>query len=638
MKATMAVMAREVMARRELLLMAVAVAIMISMLPFLPNIETYEATDVRTVGSSVSALALGCVLALLLGATVFGNDLSEGRLGFFFSRPVSGLAVWWGRVLAVMALVWAVEVIVLAPALFSEGIRVFTSSDPFDWLTLLSYVIAPLLLFLLAHAVSIMVRARTAWLFLDLVGCLAAGVVGWMTLRPFLWMGAETALWVIASVLFTVLAFALATAGTVGTVTGRCDLRRTHGALSIALWSVLAVTVGGVAAYAGWLQSFEAGDVDRVEVLSVSPTGEWVDVLGLAPGRLDVRRRFLVSTTDDRWLATPLHGWWTWNSIVFSTDGSHAAWLGQGRGKEPRSLRYMALDGMELDPESTKILVPPGTDFELSPDGAQVAIMDEGMLSIYELADEHLLTAVRLPEDLLGSTMFFLDADTIRLYGRSPEREGNAIRIAEVRVESGEILRTGEIAKTPDRAWTAFDSGVETMVIGWRAEESERWGRGMYSARSGELIRTLIGRFPLLLSRGRIANLHEEDDGRAWLVVESPDGAHRPEYDLGIGVDATLGGEALPGELMVLRLVDPAVRSEGRRADLIDLETGRWRPVATGVRRSWIGFQRKSGALGSSFWYVNQPAAARLLTDRTGALVRWDPDTGELIHIVGGRE
>ena len=106
---------------------------------------------------------------------------------------------------------------------------------------------------------------------------------------------------------------------------------------------------------------------------------------------------------------------------------------------------------------------------------------------------------------------------------------------------------------------------------------------------------------------------------------------------LGIGVEAKLGGEALPGELMVLRLVNPAVRSEGRRADLIDLETGRWRPVATGVRRSWSGFQWKSGALGSSFWYVDQPAAARLLTDRAGALVRWDPDTGELIHIVGGR-
>ena len=43
MNATMAVMVREVMARRELLLLAVALAIMISFLPYLPNVEAYEA-------------------------------------------------------------------------------------------------------------------------------------------------------------------------------------------------------------------------------------------------------------------------------------------------------------------------------------------------------------------------------------------------------------------------------------------------------------------------------------------------------------------------------------------------------------------------------------------------------------------
>jgi len=637
MKATMAVMGREVMARRELLLMAVAVAIMISLLPFLPNIETYEATDVRTIGSSVSALALGCVLALLLGATVFGNDLSEGRLGFFFSRPVSSLAVWWGRVLAVMALVWAVEVIVLAPALFSEGIRVLTSSDPFDWLTLLGYVIAPLLLFLLAHAVSIMLRARTAWLFLDLVGGVAAGVVGWMTLRPLLEMNAEIAFWVVSGALVAALVLALAAAGAVGVVVGRTDLRRMHGALSITLWCVLAVTVGAVGAYAGWLRNFEPGDIDHVKIQSISPAGQWVEVFGSAPGRLEVQRRFLISTTDDRWLVTAHPDRWSWNSIVFSTDGSHAAWLVQGRGEEPRALRYVALDGAELEAVSTTILVPTGTDLELSPDGAQVAVMEEGTLSIYELARERLLTAVRLPEDLRGSTMFFLDVATIRLYGRSSEREGNAIRIAEVRVPSGEILRTGEITEVPDSFWTAFDSGVEIMVIWGRSEGPVHGVRNLYNARSGELIRTLGGGFPRLLADGLIATLREEVEGRDWLSVESFDGTHRAEYDLGFGVDATLGGEALPGELMVFRIVDPAVPSEGRRADLIDLETGRWRPVATGVNSVRTGFRWKLGAIGTSFWYVNQPAANCLVTDQTGALVRWDPDTGELIHIVGGR-
>ncbi len=638
MGGTVAIFRREVTARRDLLLVALAAATIAWLMPLLPGLQNHDPADVRDVSSSALALALGWGLAIGLGATVFGSDLSAGRLGYYFARPVRGLAVWVGRSAAALALVFTTELVVVLPTLLVGGSAGLALGVATGWPLAIAFLGVPVLFFLVAHAASIMLRARTAWLLLDLVGCIAVGVVGLMTLRPFAWMGAEIATWVIAGALLTALIFALATAGAVGTATGRCDLRRTHAALSIVLWSVLAITVGAVATYAGWLQSFEPGGVDRVEVLSVSPTGEWVDILGSAPGRLDVRRRFLISTTDDRWLAIPHQDRWWWNSMVFSTDGSRAAWLGVGTGAEPRSLRYVALDAVELEAVSTKILVRFTADFDLSPDGTQVAFVEDGILSIYELADERLVTAVRLPEDLRKATMFFLDADTIRLYGLEPGSEGDSIRIAEVRVLSGKILRTGEITEAPDSFWTAFDSGVEIMVVGGRSEEPVHGVRDMYSARSGELIRTLTGRFPRLLSRGRIANLRKEDDGRAWLVVESLDGVNLAEYDLGVGVDATLGGEALPGELMVVRIVDPAVPSEGRRADLINIETGRWRPVATGVERVRAGFRWKSGAIGTSFWYVNQPAANRLLTDRTGALVRWDPDTGELIHIIGGRD
>ena len=638
MNGTMAIMGRELVARRDLLLVAAAAAVMAWLMPLLPGLEDYDPADVRDVSSSALALALGWGLAIGLGATVFGSDLSAGRLGFFFARPVKGLAVWCGRSAAVLILVFGTELLIVLPSLLSDGNAGLNLGVDGGWLLAIAFFGVPVLLLLAAHTASIMLRARTAWFFLDLVGCVAVGVVGLMTLRPFVWMGAESAAWVIAGALFTALVIALAAAGAVGTATGRCDLRRTHAALSITLWSVLVITIGAVAAYAGWIQSFEPGDVDRVEVLSVSPTGEWVEVFGWAPGRLDVQRRFLISIIDDRWLAIPHQDRWWWNSMVFSTDGSRAAWLGAGREGEPRALRYVALNGVELDAVSTTILVPFTADFDLSPDGAQVAVVEDGMLAIYELADERLLTAVRLPEDLRKATMFFLDVDTIRLYGRAPGSERESIRIAEVRVPSGKILPTGEITDAPDSIWTAFDSGVEIIVVGGRSEGPVHGVRNMYDARSGELIRTLDGGFPRLISRGRIATLREEDDGRDWLVVESSDGADRAEYDFGIGVDATLGGEALPDELMVFRIVDPAVPSEGRRADLIDLETGRWRPVATGVDRVRVGFRWKSGAIGPSFWHVNQAAAARLLTDRTGALVRWAPDSGELVHVVGGRD
>lgn len=637
MSSTLAIFRRELVARRDLLLVAAAAAVIAFLMPLLPGLGAYDPADVRDVSSSALALALGWGLAIGLGTAIFGSDLSAGRLGFFFARPVKGLAVWVGRSAAALALVLATELLIVLPALLGGGSAGSNLGVADGWPLAIAFLGVPVLLFLAAHAASVMVRARTAWLFLDLVGIVAAGVVGWMTLRPFPAMGAATALWVVSGALVAAFLLALATAGGAGTVAGRCDLRRTHGILSITLWGVLALTLGAAAAYGGWLRSFVPGDVDRVDVLSVSPTGEWVEVFGWAPGRLDVGRRFIISTTDDRWLATPYADRWSLNSVVFSTDGSQVAWLGAGKGEEPRALWHLALEGLKLEPEPTKILVPPDTGLELSPDGRRVAFVEDGMLSVYELADERLVTAVRLPDNFLKATKFFLDGDTIRLYGRAPGREGGAIRIAEVLVGSGEIVRTGEIAEAPESLRAAFDSGVEIMAIGGSVQGSHHSRRALHDARSGELIRTVGGGFPHLLSSGSLANLRKDDDGREWLVVESLDGADHEEYDLGAGIDAWLGGEALPGELMVTRIIDPTVPSKGRRADLIDLETGNWRPVATEVERAWVGFELKWGALGSTFWYVDRPAADRLLTDRTGALVRWDPDTGELIHIVGGR-
>jgi hypothetical protein len=37
-------------------------------------------------------------------------------------------------------------------------------------------------------------------------------------------------------------------------------------------------------------------------------------------------------------------------------------------------------------------------------------------------------------------------------------------------------------------------------------------------------------------------------------------------------------------------------------------------------------------------WYIDSPESNRVFTDRSGAIVRWDPETGELVHIVGGAD
>ena len=470
MNATIAIMAREVMARRELLLMAVALAIMISLLPFLPNIETYEATDVRTVASSATALALGCLLALLLGATVFGDDLSEGRLGFFFARPVSGLAVWWGKMLAVIMLIWVIEAIVLLPSFYSGGAYIFSTHNGIGWSARFAYVVVPLLLLLFAHAVSIMVRARTVWLFLDIAGAVIIAIFAWLNLRLMLEIGAVIALWVVAGALIAALLIALSVGGAIGVAVGRVDLKRTHGALSLALWGTLAICIAAITVYGGWLRDFGPRDFNDVDVMTVAPDGGWVEAAGRSKGRLDVKRRYLVSTTANRWLPLPAQ-WEHFERVaVYSRDGSTAVWRGGGPGEEPRSLWWAELGRPDPMARPTNLVVSPEAPLTLSVDGARLAILEQGTVSIYELAEERLVKAIRLPEDLQRVAVVFIDPNALRLFARFDVDNAESVLIAEIEVTTGELVRIGVIPGLGEITWFAVDAALEHMVVSTKLE------------------------------------------------------------------------------------------------------------------------------------------------------------------------
>ncbi|WP_457831553.1 hypothetical protein, partial [Staphylococcus aureus] len=57
----------------------------------------------------VIALMLGIFsslgVAFFTGVVLFGRDLSEKRIGFYFSRPIPALSLWTGKILAGWALI-----------------------------------------------------------------------------------------------------------------------------------------------------------------------------------------------------------------------------------------------------------------------------------------------------------------------------------------------------------------------------------------------------------------------------------------------------------------------------------------------------------------------------------------------------
>ncbi len=211
--------------------------------------------------------------------------------------------------------------------------------------------------------------------------------------------------------------------------------------------------------------------------------------------------------------------------------------------------------------------------------------------------------------------------------------------IAEVDLELKKLDETGRIKGPGDPPWMSVDSSATHMIFCVSEDRAPASRCSVHDARDGALIRELDHGGPMrFLEDGRLVSLTGTPTTETRLLVESADGATRIEHPLGDADWESLGGEAFPGQVVVGRLEDLEERFQGRRYDLVDVDTGEIRPIAAGLRRAHRGFQWIWGGGGVVHWYVDSPESNRIFTDRTGAVVRWDPETGDLVHIVGGTE
>ncbi len=630
---TAAVVRRELSARRQLWVVAGAAAAIAGLAPFLPGAGGYGRADVWMVASSSLAVAIGWSLAIGLGATLFGSDLAAGRLGYFFSRPLSGWSLWWGRTLAAAILVLGCELVVLAPALLGgDGVLLEREVAVMGALALIP---APMILLLAAHAAGIMVRARTGLLVLDLAAVVVAAVAVWMIVTPFLLMAAVQAMFVVAALLVAAALAALACGGAVGLMSGRTDLRRTHRALSLALWTTSGALLAGIGLFGAWLRGFEPSDFDRVEVVSTAPDGSWVELYGGTHSRLDVRRRCLFATAGDRWLSVPGGSRFDDDQVVFSADGSSVVWRGGDLGDRPRPLWWADLSKQEPSARPTSIAVGPDAVFVLDDDGRRTAVLDNGTLTIYTLADQRSVRAVRLPQSLQRAALFFTSGDRMHLIARDDVSGVSALRIAEIDLVSGRVAATSSIDGLTGRSWIVVDPGVEHLIVSTEFEADSSWRQSLHRVSTGALVRRLADpRVTRFLSDGRLVALSIDDDRRATLVVEDASGERRIEHPLGDAWDLLIGGEPLPGWVALSRLVDPADRSQGRRFELLQIDSGERRVIGTPVRRTLPWFPWRAAGAGVDLWYRGGPGSSRLAIDQGGALVRWDPGSDELVPVV----
>ncbi len=604
MRGFAAVFERELAERRLLLLLGITGLVPLLLPLFVP---TYlGAADLRTVSAYFLSGIVAAVLALGLGASILAPDMTERRLGFYFARPLSGGAIWGGKLAAALALALGIGVLVLLPALLVENaaraeLAVFGAGRLLLAVALLAALV------LLAHALSTLLRTRSAWLALDLVAAAVVGLIAWSAVERLLRAGLSAPvqggllpplfarpLTVVAPAAW--IAFLAGSA--VQVLGGRTDSRRGHRFLSLTLWSLLLATALGFDGYSRWLIAATPADlIDPIFGVAASPRGSTVVVQGRAAHREEYSPVFLLDTEHESFARAFPGLQWDWSGTVhFSTDGRWAAWLEpQSRSVgSPVTLTRLDLTRRGAQPVQSRLTyaVRPLV-LALSPDGRRLATLGHHRLAVEDIDSARLLAAVPAePLSPWDSRLQFVD-DTHLLYLHAAREETvgprpqAAIEIAEVDLGTG---RQEVIGRTPS---VEANSLLELSPDGSRFLLHQSGERMLLFRTRGAVLLAEIPAFVRMsgfLADGRIAAVESgasfKDDPRE-LALLSADGAVLRRFPFP-GVRALrLAGEPSPGQL-VLGVEARIPESSGHWIDrwesqLLDLTTGESRLLGHGL-------------------------------------------------------
>ncbi|HTG32374.1 MAG TPA: hypothetical protein VLB76_05545 [Thermoanaerobaculia bacterium] len=625
MRGFAAVFGREVAERRMLALLAFGLGLVPLAAPWMPGVGRENPAELRSALALVLGLGLSAVTAILLGGSVISRDLAERRLGFYFSRPLAGWEIWAGKLAAAAALTLGSALLVLLPTALLSGVPgprslgLPIAATPWDFLAL---GICLLELILLSHAGGVILRARSAWVALDLAGAGVFAILGWEAFRRLLFTGAFIpAQWVAQALALLMLAGLLA-AGAVQVTGGRTDPRRGHRVLSLTLWGLL--LAGGLAAqgYARWVLAAAPEDLGPVHQVKTSP-GSWIGVCGWNP-----RRRFepcfLVDVPTGHFVrARPALDRGEARLFArFSDDGRWAVWLepeeGAGKGG-PLQLNRLDLQSPDAFRFQANIWYPsPPASLVLSPDGSQVAAIQEGRIVVDEIATGNRLAATPSPRFDEPASLEFAGPGRLRILGndvgrdpRDPVVAYSVWQIWEMDVAKRSLRRTGGFEDQFGRAeWSPDNSRIvlfdpRERVIALR----DGWTGRPFAGRAW------VGAAPSgvdFLSDGRIA-VTASRDGGTEVRIFSPDLSTELRRRRVPGESRLwLASQAAP-DLLVLEREPLDGSKRGRRSLLLDLATGSTLDLGGDLR----------------------PQGGRLFLDRGGRLLQLDPGTAKLRPVLG---
>lgn len=623
MRAFVSILGREIAERRLLLLAALLLGIVPLAMPFLPLAHANPA-DARAGTAVALSLIASFVLALVLGSTVLARDLAERRLGFYFSRPLPGWAIWAGKLSAAILLAFGSGLLVLLPSLLlgdrPELAGSVTTGGRLWSMDLALWAGSVLVLLLLANAVSVAVRSRSPWLLLDLLAAAVLTAAAWLITRRLLEARAFETMTAAHLGLLAGAVLSLAAASACQVVSARTDLRRGHRVLSLVLWSLLGLSVLAFGGFTAWVLGAEPEDLADIHQVLPAPAGDWIGLSGTAGGRAGYTPAFLLDTRSGRFVRiSPIEG--PWYGVAFSQDGRRAAWV-EARGRSQFHLASLDLDR----PGSAPILMPGLLErlphaLALSPDGARLALLDTGRVLIQELRTGKLLASIPIPqgEVFRSDRIRFLDGRRLRFFGAEWSGMGkdldSRIRVIDFEAGSGRVLRDFPVPGGGQILW-GLSAGGDRLLLRSVVMSGGRFEMRVVDLQTGEPSVTipLAGTFAgaVLLRDGRMVFVSDHRD-RSWLQILDARGAELKRIPIDSDL-VHLGGQPEPG-LLVLAVRKPGLPRKWRSL-LLDVDRGSLRPLGEGLHPAgWPGLPE--GSVGT-----------RLFIQDEGGLVQLDARTG----------
>lgn len=607
MSTTLLIAARDVREKGPLFLIAAVLACMPFLATLLPTSRGHSQDVIAFLGGFIGVTA-GLGLALGLGITTFGRELSEKRLSFWYAKPIDPAALWIGRAAAALFSAIACFAIIVVPAMLASGKAWHVRWLDEEWQVPLSVLVAMIVLFLVGHAASTMMRSRSALLGVDLLAAIIAFAVLAFVVRPLLFTEIFFPFLIAVAALFVVV---LAGAPYWQLANGRTDVRRSHAALSRALWTGVAIVLTLATGLVLWLVSGTPASFDRVVSIDQAPGGNAVFIAGSAPYRRGVDATFALNpaTGESDRIAVPAH----WG-VSFSRDSRFAAWVEPGTFNWSRG-EIVVRDLAKNENVPLGFQTNLGARIALSDDGSRLAVRDGATLSIIARETGKLVAATHL--DSMPETCWFVTPDLVRMvvHRTVGRREGAPLEISELDLRTKQLTVTGRTMALPSyNDFSVSGDGSRMFLRADRIIADGRTGATIARLPKGE------GRpfATAMLNDGRVA-LAGRTKATTILRIYTRDGALQREVTMPVR-EAWIVGERTDGKLLLLgfNTVTREPNGRGRTMFLVDLNRGTIDRTLPDVRGPVLGWSPDPRL-------VRYDANAKLAAvDASGKLMFWN--------------